>query len=248
MFLAIEKPIMVLPRLRYREWFTNDEFYELFRFEMDDFERLVNLFGLPENESCRDGHLYFHRIDGFLVILLKLAFPVKWLTVRKVFFNSFTKSQLSSIFTCYLKIIHARCSSQVDLLDVCFSPERLTLYSQCLQAKGCDVPDVCGFIDGTFVYTARPIRGQESCYNGWKKGHGLKFQVLSFPDGLIGSFYGPQPGRRHDAYLVNESHIKTIIQDIRTFTNINVKIYCDQGYSTDEIFVSRCSRFLTSVS
>lgn len=34
-----------------------------------------------------------------------------------------------------------------------------------------------GFIDGTFRYVARPVRHQETLYNGHYGGHGYKYQV-----------------------------------------------------------------------
>lgn len=94
-----------------------------------------------------------------------------------------------------------------------------------------------GFIDGTFVYTARPIHGQESLYNGWKRGHGLKFQGLSFPDGIIGSFHGPVPGRRHDEFLVLQSRIRESIRFYQVEYDMNIKIYGDQGYHQDDVIL-----------
>ena len=35
--------------------------------------------------------------------------------------------------------------------------------------------------------------------------HGLKFQSVALPNGLIGNLYGPAEGRRHDAGMLKDS-------------------------------------------
>ena len=48
-----------------------------------------------------------------------------------------------------------------------------------------------GFIDGTVRPISRPGNGQRIVHNGHKRVHGLKFQSIALPNGLIGNIFGP---------------------------------------------------------
>jgi hypothetical protein len=43
--------------------------------------------------------------------------------------------------------------------------------------------------------------------NGHKRVHGLKFQSIVIPNGLISHLYGPIERRRHDAGMLRESNV-----------------------------------------
>ena len=62
-----------------------------------------------------------------------------------------------------------------------------------------------GFIDGTVRHIARSIEDQESYYSGHKDYHGIKYQSIVLPDGLIASLYGPDLGPTGDWKLWQES-------------------------------------------
>jgi len=47
------------------------------------------------------------------------------------------------------------------------------------------------FIDETVWPISRPGTGQRVVYNGHKMIHGLKFQSVTLPNGLIGNIFGP---------------------------------------------------------
>jgi hypothetical protein len=57
---------------------------------------------------------------------------------------------------------------------------------------------IWGFIDGTFRPFCRPSNEQGYHYSGQKKRHGLKFQGIVTPDGLISSMDGPWLARFND--------------------------------------------------
>ena len=48
-----------------------------------------------------------------------------------------------------------------------------------------------GFIDGTVRAISKPGERQRVIYNGHKRIHGIKFQSVTLPNGLIGNMYGP---------------------------------------------------------
>ena len=45
-------------------------------------------------------------------------------------------------------------------------------------------------------------------YNGAKKAHGMIFELITFPDGLIGRAFGPVAGRHHDVYVAEQSNLR----------------------------------------
>ena len=67
--------------------------------------------------------------------------------------------------------------------------------------------DVWGFIDGTLRKTFRPSHFQKLVYSGHKRCHGIKFQSVTTPDGLIALLYGPVNDNRHDSFMLKESEL-----------------------------------------
>ncbi|THU76384.1 hypothetical protein K435DRAFT_824585 [Dendrothele bispora CBS 962.96] len=97
-----------------------------------------------------------------------------------------------------------------------FDPHRLTRHklADCafaVQQKGCPLDVIASFIDGTLQDTARPSRNQRILYNGWKRIHCLKYQILITPDGIIIHVFGPIEGRRHDSTAYKESGLVDIL-------------------------------------
>jgi hypothetical protein len=83
--------------------------------------------------------------------------------------------------------------------------------------------NVVGFIDCNQVRTCRPGAGpaqgpngqprrrhqaallQESFYNGWARGHGIKFETFDGPNGLTLQAFGPASMRQNDLWVVSRS-------------------------------------------
>ena len=49
-------------------------------------------------------------------------------------------------------------------------------------------------------------------YNGAKKAHGMIFESITFPDGVIGRAFGPVAGRYHDVYFAEQSNLRGLCQ------------------------------------
>lgn len=54
---------------------------------------------------------------------------------------------------------------------------------------------------------SRPLRFQELVYNGHKRFHGLSYQSIMAPDGLVISLFGPQQGAVHDSKMLFHSRL-----------------------------------------
>jgi len=92
-----------------------------------------------------------------------------------------------------------------------FDRYRLKDYADCLWRNGLRLPGCCAFVDGTFHKTYRPGADEyngllhRAFYSGDKKTHGLVFEMILFPDGMVGRAFGPVAGRRHDLFLAKVS-------------------------------------------
>ena len=52
---------------------------------------------------------------------------------------------------------------------------------------------------------------QQAFYSGDKKAHGFVFEMITFPDGMVGRAFGPVAGRHHDLFLARISGLLALI-------------------------------------
>ena len=71
------------------------------------------------------------------------------------------------------------------------NPPLLESYARSIDSKGSPLPNCFGFIDGTVRPICRPEQNQRVVYNGHKRVHGLKYQSVVLPNGMIANMYGP---------------------------------------------------------
>ena len=85
----------------------------------------------------------------------------------------------------------------------------LEKYCTAIVRKRSTLQNCFGFIDGTVRAISRPGVNQKTVYNGHKKVHGLKFQSVVLPNGIIAHIYGPVEGKRHDCSMLRMSDLLT---------------------------------------
>ena len=88
------------------------------------------------------------------------------------------------------------------------SPANLMLYADAVHQSGAALDNCWGFIDGTVRPVCRPGVNQRVLYNGHKRVHSIKFQSVALPNGLVGHWYGPVEGRRHDSSMPHQVFYK----------------------------------------
>ena len=98
-----------------------------------------------------------------------------------------------------------------------------------------------GFIDGTFRRCARPDVGHEHVYSGYYKSHGIKFQSVVAPNGLIVDFFGSVPGRRWDGYLLRRSRFLDRMRAFCRAAGGHYYVYGDPAYALSR-YVMRGSK------
>ncbi|KIJ41768.1 hypothetical protein M422DRAFT_171917, partial [Sphaerobolus stellatus SS14] len=67
---------------------------------------------------------------------------------------------------------------------------KLREYMNMFKKFGVPSSSVCGCIDCTIKQTCKPTWFQELAYTGYKKYHGMKFQAITIPNGLIAHLVG----------------------------------------------------------
>jgi hypothetical protein len=112
---------------------------------------------------------------------------------------------------------------------------------------------VSAFLDATFWRGCRPGGGpnndgsrndqqiQEDFYSGYIGTHGVKFQTVSGPNGMVLDMHGPISARRCDVDIYNESRINQRLRELQMNSLTKYKIYTDQIYPTGE-FTVKCDQ------
>lgn len=128
--------------------------------------------------------------------------------------------------------IMSRWGHKLQLSAGAIAPEKVDSFCAAIHARSepNEEQNVAAFIDGTLLEIYRPSINQEEYYNGWKKRHYVKYQVVVTPDGIIIDLDGPHPGRKHDfgvlrlpgGYLDRAQHLQG--------TNGPAYTYGDSGY------------------
>ena len=89
---------------------------------------------------------------------------------------------------------------------------QLESYSDVISNIGAPLTNCFGFVDGTVRPISRPGENQRMVYNGYKRVHGLKYQSVVVPNGLIAHLYGPVGKALSDQFLPcpcrNSVHLK----------------------------------------
>ncbi|ETI54030.1 hypothetical protein F443_03109, partial [Phytophthora nicotianae P1569] len=178
-------------------------------------------------------------IEALCITLERLSYPSRWRDLVVKYGRS--DSNLSSIFYYVCEHISTRCapllSGDWDRISA-----RLENFTAAIRAKGAALFNVWGFIDGTLRRTCRPSDGleQRALFSGHKRCHGIKYQAVTTPDGIISRLFGPVEGRLHDLTLLDASELEESIRADSRFKGY--LLYGDPAYGMTEVFASPFNR------
>lgn len=209
-------------------WSTISEtdFKSKFRFHKADFPRLLRNINLPSIVRLKNRTIVSGE-EVLLIVLNRLAYPVRLETLVETF--GISKSNISLAFNYGINFIYENFSHLLNFEAI--SSLKLESYAQAVLHKGCPLNNCAGFIDGTLRPSSRPSRNQKTYYNGHKRCHGLKFQGIVYPDGIIAHLSKSFSGNRHDSGILKDSGILDILEE--SFKGIGGRrmcIYGDQAY------------------
>ncbi len=161
-------------------------------------------------------------------MLRRFSYPARYFDVEHEFGRS--GSMICRIFSTTVDWLYHRCHQLLHFPSHLLTPARLTLFCNAIHAKGSPLSVVWGFVDGSLRPICRPKVGQKLNFSGHKRRHGLKYQGVNTPDGLMWSLHGPFEGRRNDQHLLSSSRILELLQRF-DFICGRLYLWSDTGYS-----------------
>ena len=126
-------------------------------------------------------------------------------------------------------------------------PKNLRVYANALRDFGAPCETVFGFIDCTIRQTCRPGEFQELVYTGYKKCHGMKFQAVVIPNGLVAHLSGPFRAPQNDMGVLRESRLLERLERyaIQPGSSPNdppqwrfYQLYGDSAYGVSSVMIS----------
>ena len=166
-----------------------DECKAEYRFCKNDIPLLADVLQIPVYSVCSQGTI-FDRVEGLCILLRRLAYPCRYSDLVQRFGRPVP--EISMIGNTVMNYIYDNHHQRLtDWNRTILNPAKLEEYAQAISDRGAALKNCFGFIDGTVRPICRPDQNQREVYNGHKKVHGLKFQSVSLPNGMIANLYGP---------------------------------------------------------
>ena len=160
-----------------------------FRVEKADLPRLADGLRIPAMFHCKQRSIC-DGSDRLCVLLRRTSYPCRFSDMIQRFPRPV--SVLSLITNEVMDFIYDNhCHLVTEWNRDVLSSVALQQYAETISRKGSPLNNCFGFIDGTVRPISRPGNGQRIVYNGHKRVHGLKFQSIALPNGLIGNIFGP---------------------------------------------------------
>ena len=173
-----------------------------------------------------------------MMVLYRFAFPSTLNKLQVTFGIHY--SVCSLIVNHCVNLICAKFENRLTDFDSVLVLERLEEYQRAIEIKSEGAATHCfALIDATLHQICRPWgrtnkrrgltnnnRIQQAAYSGHKRHHGLKFQSVIVPDGMIVQMFGPVEGRRHDTTVLKESKLEQALTGLPR----NAYVYGDQAY------------------
>lgn len=188
-----------------------DAWKTYFRFSKDEVYRLATCLKIPDKVQS-DNRIFEDKITALCMLLARLAWPNRLSDLNLKF--GWKPERVSRTVNTLLRFIYDTWKHLLVFDFQRLTPQKLCSFTRVIQATGAPLETCFGFVDGTLRAIARPIYGQESVYNGWKRYHCLKYQAIVTPDGIIIHLYGPVEGTKHDAAVWQESGISDLLESV----------------------------------
>jgi hypothetical protein len=215
-----------------------------FRFTVEELQHLSALLELPHPLITRAGYRSLP-LESFALLCARLrTLEDQWSLATKY---ARTQSAISEIINETASFVNARWGHLLRWdSDGLLRPERLQVYACKLHGFGAPTQSIFGFIDCTIRQTCRPVRQQE-LYTGYKKFHGMKFQAVVTPDGLIAHLDGPYRAPQNDSGVLNGSGLLSHIEEHAIQPGLNegdppsrrfYQLYGDSAYGVSPYIIS----------
>ena len=159
-----------------------------FRFGSGEINLLYEAPRIPESFTCIKGTVATC-VEGLLMFFEALRLSMSSRDMIRRFGHSIPElSLILSEVTEFIVSTHGHLLRDMD--QPWLRPAQLELFARAISQKGAALDNCWGFVDGTVRPICRPGEHQRVMYNGHKRVHGLKFQSVVAPNGLIANLFG----------------------------------------------------------
>lgn len=206
------------------------------RFSKDEIYRLIHVLRLPPRIKC-DNRIVEDSFTAMCMLLRRFAFTARAADLYLEF--GWKPERLSRVVNTTTEMIYTRWRKLLSFDHTRLSPERLQLFANAMEERGCPLHGCWGFIDGTQRPICRPVINQNAVYNGHHREHSLGYQGVVTPDSLLQHVFGPLPGNAHDKRILDESEL---LLQLSAYSHgplgNDLCIYGDAGYNTSQYLVA----------
>jgi len=175
----------------------------------------------------------FQPMEALVTFLARMAYPNRW-EDKLQFLGGRGRSAYVEAFYVVLNHIYTNFKHCITGIDRWANTGSMSTWANAIHAAGAPAPRCVGFIDGTFRPSCRPGEHQEELYSGYKKLHGIKFQSVTAPNGLIVDFFGCVVGRRGDGYLLRRSGFLARMAALVAAEGLPFYVYGDPAYALSQ--------------
>ena len=169
---------------------TEDECVAEFRFRKTDIPRLSQALRIPDVIICHQGTIC-EGTEGLCMLLKRLCYPCRYSDMVHLFARPVpVLCMITNQVLDYIYQAHSHRILQWNHQQL--SQANLERFAEVVHRKGAPLNNCFAFVDGTVYPICRPgTVNQRLLYNGHKRVHGIKFQSVVTPDGMIANMYGP---------------------------------------------------------
>jgi hypothetical protein len=206
------QPDVDLPPRTWCDYAQRSDFRTMFRFAAADVPRLRRILGFDADEHagrCRNNGYSFSADMAISVLLYTFATNATLQQLNEKF--GLKRSKASAVLEWATRTVYERWHKPLLVTDFKrWAPQfpawaRATLERQ---GRAIGYSGIVGLVDGTFFSTCRPMTQLQSCFfSGHKWDHGVAFQGVLAPNGLIIDFAGPFEARHVDKWLLNVTKV-----------------------------------------
>lgn len=198
------------------------------RFTVPEIIELAPLLQLDQIEYRH--RLHVDSTTALCITCARLSTPGKWYPLVDLFGRS--RTWLSIVFHDTVSFLASTFASRLRWHPQLSNYTRLKEFSKAIHQL-CGIQDIWGFVDGTFRGCRRPGDNavQKLIFSGHKRLHGINWQAIATPDGLISSLTGPFAGSVNDWAIWKRSGCEEALRVVLRDQEM-LYIYGDPAYNT----------------
>ena len=214
--------------------YTENQCWRAMRFRKSDLPLLKRALRLPDmirvrspGEQRRGRHRVFSGMEALVVFLTRLSSSAAW-EEHIEFLGGRSRTSYTEVFFWVLDHIYTNYAHCIT--DITRWSDWAAVFAQAVTDAGGPAPRTAGFIDGTIRIVCRPSRYQRQAYTGYGRKHGVKFQTVVSPNGMITDLFGPIMARRGDGHMLRVSQILTRMGQFVHAAGAHYYLYGDPAY------------------